>query len=295
MVKFDKMNKFLSKKIVATGTIITLLISASPIWAAPPSFSNADLSTPGTSRTLIIPQPANNAGVISLGDGIDPQTGQVVEGLAFIHYKKDFTHKTQHPGNGGSGGSTCYAYLGQGAKWKTVEPWVVNAENTEGLANDFVFNNLTSSIGKWEDAADGVVGNGVSANILGDGSTTSAALVADTNSPDGQNEVYFGDISNQGAIAVTIVWGVFGGPPSGRKLVEWDQVYDQIDFDWSSSGETGKMDFENINMHELGHSKGMGHPDDSCINETMYRFGALGETKKQNLNSGDIAGINNLY
>lgn len=288
------MIKLISKKVAALSTIFSLFLGATPLWAAPPPFSNANLVTPGTSKTLVLPQPADNSGVISLGSGIDPQTGQMVEGIAFIHYKKEFTHKPQHPG-GGSGGNNCYAYLAQSAKWKTVEPWVVNTENNEGLTNEYIFNNLSSSIGKWEDAADGLLSNGSTVNILGDGSTTSSVLVADASSPDGQNEVYFGDIADQGAIAVTIVWGIFSGPPSGRKLVEWDQVYDQVDFDWSSAGEEGKMDFENINIHELGHSKGMGHPDDSCSEETMYRFAALGETKKRDLNPGDIAGINNLY
>ena len=55
------------------------------------------------------------------------------------------------------------------------------------------------------------------------------------------------------------------------------------------------MDFENIAQHELGHSFGLGHPSDGCTEETMYRFASEGETKKRNLNSGDIAGIKKLY
>ena len=55
------------------------------------------------------------------------------------------------------------------------------------------------------------------------------------------------------------------------------------------------MDFENIATHEIGHSVGMGHPPDECIDETMYRFADYGETGKRDLNSGDIAGINDLY
>ena len=55
------------------------------------------------------------------------------------------------------------------------------------------------------------------------------------------------------------------------------------------------MDFENIATHELGHSVGMGHPADECTEETMYRFASEGETKKRDLNAGDIAGVNQLY
>ena len=218
--------------------------------------------------------------------------GQVLQGYAFV-YRKGFA-KPPWAGGGGTTTSTCFSVFAKGAKWKTAEPWVVNPANTEGLGSAFVLSNLDSSVSKWEDAADGTVGSG-SINILGSGSTISDTLVADTSSPDGVNEVYFGDVGSSGAIAVTIVWGIFIGPPSGRELVEWDQVYDQVDFNWSSTGEAGKMDFENINTHELGHTVGLGHPSDECTEETMFRFASFGETKKRTLNAGDIAGVDSLY
>ena len=206
-----------------------------------------------------------------------------------IDYRKGYGHKPQHvpKGKKEDGGRKCFAFLAKGAKWKSVEPWIVNPANREGLSDTFIRDNLAFNIDKWEDAS--------STNILGDGTITTAPLVADTSSPDGKNEVYFADIDSPGAIAVTIVWGIFSGPPGQRKLIEWDQVYDDIDFDWSDSGASGKMDFENIVTHEIGHSIGMGHPDDTCTEETMYRFADFGETKKRDLNAGDIAGISELY
>ena len=173
------------------------------------------------------------------------------------------------------------------AKWKSVESWVLNAQNVRNLSGSFLLSNTTNNIQKWESEA------GV--DIMGAGSLTSTPLSADEVSPDGLNEIYFGEIESPGAIAVTITWGIFGGPPKGRELVEMDQVYDQVDFAWSDSGEAGKMDYENVSTHELGHGLGMGHPDDSCTEETMYRFASEGETKKRDLNAGDIAGIKSLY
>lgn len=185
-------------------------------------------------------------------------------------------------------GSSCYAFLSSGAKWKIVEPWIVNPSNTRGLASDFVLANLAADIGKWEAAA------GV--DILGEGSMTGETLAADMNQPDDKNEVYFADISDSGAIGVTIIWGIFSGRPSARKLVEWDQVYDDHDFDWSSTGEAGKMDFENIATHELGHSAGMGDLyTTECSAQTMYGYAGYGETNKRSLEAGDIAGIKALY
>lgn len=244
-------------------------------------------------------------GVFSLGATI--HQGEVVEGYAFVDYKKapgkpgavcgnDVCEPGENarkcPADCGGGEepdtSSCYGFLAKGAKWKTIEPWVVDPANTEGLAGDFVLSNLSGNVAKWEAAAN--------TDILGSGSATSEPLVADTVSPDGQNEVYFGDIQDPGVIAMAIVWGVFSGPPGNRKLVEWDQVYDQVDYDWSGSGETGKMDFENIATHELGHSVGMADLyTTECSEQTMYGYAAFGETKKRTLGAGDIAGAKALY
>lgn len=221
------------------------------------------------------------------------KNGKEVEGYAIIHYKNE---KAKGGGSAKTRTNQCYGFLADGAKWKTVEPWVVNPLNTRGLMESFVFDNLTADIAKWEDAADGAVGNGNGVNILGNGSITQTVLVADTTSPDNVNEVYFADVTDSNAIAVTIVWGIFGGPPFQRALVEWDQVYDDLDYDWSASGEQAKMDFENIATHELGHSVGMKDLyTSSCMQETMYGYASNGEVNKRDLNTGDIKGINLLY
>jgi len=270
-------------KTIFTGLVVGVLAIASPALGVPTT--SGQLTTPGTSRTLVLPPQADNSPFISLGTSIDPISGKVVEGYAIFHHREGH-EKGGAPGGGGDV-SSCYAFLAKDAKWKTLEPWIVNPTNLEGLSDAFVLNNLSANIAKWETAGE--------ADILGDGTSTSSILVADTASPDGVNEVYFADIADPGVIAVTITWGVFGGPPSGRELVEWDQVYDDVSFDWSLTGETGRMDFENIAQHELGHALGLSHPDDSCLDETMYRFAGLGEIKKQDLSAGDIAGADKLY
>src|SRR3989344_5418162 len=250
------------------------------------------LNTPGVNKTLNLPASADNSPVISLGSAVDPQSGEVVEGYAIVHHK----NQAARTGAATKGGPTCYGYMARDAKWKSVGSWVVNGANTRGLVADFVLANLSSDISKWEDASDGVVGNSLGADILGEGSLTTDALVADTSAPDGLNEVYFADIEDSSAIAVTIVWGVFGGPPSGRKLVEWEQIYDDITYDWSASDEAEKMDFENIATHELGHSTGLADIyDASCADVTMYGYATEGETSKRDLAPADVTGINKLY
>ena len=286
-------------KTISASTILGLLLAAVPVLAQPPLIA-AELNVPGSPPVLLnVPQEAvdRSPAIVPLGTAVDPATGKVVEGIAFIHYKKDLGKGSQNAKSPKAGGSSCYSYLARGAKWKSVEPWVMNPSNAEGLDPAALFNLEGAALAKWEDAADGTTGNGAGVEIFGGGSQTAAALVADTVAPDGQNEVYFGNVGTTGAIAVTIVWGFFSGPTFARELVEWDQVYDQVDFNWSAdaAGVAGKMDFDNIASHEDGHSAGMGHPDDSCTEETMYRFSANAETKKRSLNAGDIAGVNALY
>ena len=291
------------KKYLISGLLVaTLIVSVGAVLAAKPSFSNKKDKVEIPSDAIEV-----SPGVFYLGKAKDK--GRVVEGYAFVRYKKGFGKPETECGNGicepgenarkcpadcGGGGngeepaSSCYGFLARGAKWKTLEPYIVNPSNTEGLSKVFVVNNLAFNIDKWESAA--------GANILGEGSFTIKTLEADMVSPDYQNEVYFADIDSPGAIGVTIVWGIFGGPPPFRELVEWDQIYDDVDFDWSASGEAGKMDFKNIATHELGHSVGLDDLYNSkCSEQTMYGYAINGETKKRSLEAGDITGIQTLY
>jgi len=231
--------------------------------------------------------------VFSLGTTV--VDGKVVEGIMFVHRKGNA--KPENPGNGngnGGGGSgdptaSCYSHLAKGAKWKTQENWVLNPANVHGLTDAFLLATTDSAFGEWEVAA--------SADIVGAGSLTNDPLVADTSSTDGVNEIYFGEIADPGVIAVTITWGIFGGPPQGRELVEMDQIYDQVDYAWSATGEAGKMDYENIAQHEIGHGIGMGHTTvtSDCAEQTMYPYADFGEIIKRDLGAGDIAGIAALY
>ena len=204
--------------------------------------------------------------------------------ITFIHYKKAFA---KPPNAGGGKSAKCYGFLANGAKWKTNEPYYVNPTGS-GTDSSLVESAVLAGVTQWEN--DG-------GNIFGDGSVDTAASYNGGNY-DEQNTVTFGGGLDPGIIAVTNVWGYFGGPPSTRELVEWDLLFNNsAGWTWGDAlSNSSLMDVQNIATHELGHSAGMGDLyEASCTLETMYGYSSEGETSKRDLYNGDIKGIQALY
>ena len=103
----------------------------------------------------------------------------------------------------------------------------------------------------------------------------------DDDSPDGRNELLFGNYSKSGVIAVTIIWGYFSGPPPWREIIEFDILFD-TDYTWGdASTDTTVMDLQNIATHELGHGFGLADLyESSASEETMIRR-MIGQRKIQ--------------
>ncbi len=279
-------------------SVLVVVLTVSSVASA--TQANTSATTSPSGQAVVIPERAIEVAphVFYLGHAVDPADGVVVQGYAFVHP----THSKVNPATRNVGKSpkpetnTCFGFLASGAKWKTVENWVVNPTNSFAIDEALVFTVLDNGINKWEDAANGIIGDGVGKNIVGAGVPTTTPLSAEETAPDNMNEVYFGSLE-PGTIGVTIIWGVFGGSPRTRELREWDQVYNTY-YSWSAeaAGIPDAMDFDSIATHELGHTMGL---DDlytaSCSSETMYGYGIEGEIYKRDLNAGDIAGIHTLY
>jgi len=207
--------------------------------------------------------------------------------MTLIHYKRGYAKPDWVGGKGKPKEEKCYSFLAKGAKWKSQigEPYKINPLRS-GLNYNFVRTAIEAGVNEWENYGTNIFGaSEIDEDVTYDGETW-----------DEINTVDFGLYPNDNVIAVATVWGYFSGPPSTREIVEWDMLFN-THWSWGNGNdsENSVMDLQNIATHELGHSAGMGHPDNACTEETMYAYSVLDETKKRDLNTGDIKGIVELY
>ena len=219
---------------------------------------------------------------------------RVLSKIKFIHYKKSLGKPSGTPGGKPDGKDEgYYTYLAKGAKWKEVEPYILNPTNLDGVKKGDVSLAVELGMSEWESHA--------LADIFG-------LLTVDTDAPyldldvlQEKNTISFRSFDNQNVIAMATVWGYFGGPLSQREIIE-AHIELNDDFVWGivpdpeNPGENPPMDMQNILTHELGHCAGMGDLyKTDAIEETMFGYSDEGETNKRDLFKGDIAGITNLY
>ncbi len=233
------------------------------------------LSPPGLEKVVFIHYKKGYGGFCN-NDGICQQ--DLGENPSCADCKKD-KEEPEEPDT-----SSCYAFLGRGVEWKELPVSYVVHPDLEAVVSGAIF----ASAETWDDA--------VSRELFSDSYTLDATANWDSNAPDGRNELSFGDYQQDGVIAVTIIWGYFGGRPSSRRIVEFDIMFD-TDFTWGDATiDSMVMDLQNIAVHELGHGAGLADLYDTvCAEETMYGYSDYGEIKKRDLNAGDIIGIQELY
>jgi len=215
-----------------------------------------------------------------------PATPPGLEKIVFIHYRKGYGKPPTSPG--GKKQTENYKLLGKGLFWKTLPvTYVVDADNPYGLSSTFIASAIQSAAQEWD-------ANTGAALFDGYGIVQEASWDGDT--PDGRNELLFDNYPQANVIAVTVIWGVFSGSPSARRITEFDVMFD-TDFTWGDATLNSQlMDLQNIATHEIGHGLGLNDLyTASCSEETMYGYSDYGETKKRTLNTGDVAGIHVLY
>ena len=88
----------------------------------------------------------------------------------------------------------------------------------------------------------------------------------------------------------------FNSIESSNELFESDIRFNGVNFTWTTTGQTGRMDVQNITTHELGHALNLhdlyGNTDGD---KTMYGYSSTNETKKRTLDTNDELGCAYLY
>lgn len=222
--------------------------------------------------------------------------GTLLDGFAILHPRR-LPAKPDSKGKPNKAGeNACFSFLsGSAIPWKVAEPYMVDTTNRSALDAYFITNSIQQAILSWDSQVGFTI---FGPEVLSYVDRTSIGNVAN-----GRNELMFAAIDEPNVIAITYIWGIFRGSPQNRELREWDMVYDDVDFQFGdagplsedSLGNTNIIDLVNILTHEFGHALGLGHPMDSCTEESMFRFSEEGETKKRSLHAGDVAGVKAIY
>jgi len=210
--------------------------------------------------------------VISIAFAVKPDKGPI-EKKVFIHrVKPDKPGKPPKDDKGG-GGKEWYKY--SGIHWASTDlpvTYVVDYELDLGV--------IVTSFETWDSETS------TELFFIGEPGEITAGII------DGTNALSYGDDSRAGVIAVTYIW-YFGNT---GEIIEVDTLFD-VDFNWGdATGDPDAMDLRNIATHEFGHwlllEDLYNRP---ARTQTMYGYSTEGETIKRTLESGDIAGIQEIY
>jgi hypothetical protein len=196
-----------------------------------------------------------------------------VDKIVFVHYK-------DAPAKPAPATDQAASYKLMGMKWATFPiAYTLNPVNAYGLTAADITRNVQAAFDAWDKVTSkGLFVSGVATR---------------------QNDVFWGPIEDRNVIAVTTVWYTRGT----KQIVEADiELNSYLQWGIDSDGETGPAtlanayDVQNIVTHEAGHVCGLADLYTARSSElTMYGYGALGETKKDSLELGDIAGLQKLY
>lgn len=215
----------------------------------------------------------DNGNVLVTKPVVDNKWG--FERVDYIHYKNSAKPARPAPG------VKCYKLMG--VKWpdnKLPVSYVINPNNPQGLTQDLITSEISTSAETWDLATPRSL-----FNYLGVDSSAQYGI------PNFQNAIAFGNYPTNGVIAVTSVWY-----NRAKQIVEFDMMFD-TDFVWGDVDTTpGVMDLQNIATHELGHAVGLSDLyTQTCSQVTMYGYSWEGDVAKRTLEPADITGLLNIY
>ncbi|MFH0919851.1 MAG: matrixin family metalloprotease [Fibrobacterota bacterium] len=172
------------------------------------------------------------------------------------------------------------AYTFLGPKWPGQTPEVqyfIQEDGTPDVVNEF--DAVTNAFQQWPD----VEGTAITVQYMG---TVESQSVAPNHKNIVKWEAGNGFNFDRNVIAVCYYWY------EGTTMTDFDMVMNGRDFQWSTSGECGKMDVGRITLHEAGHALGLGHS--AAASSVMLPTAAYGDVTRT-LFTDDSLGIIALY
>ena len=221
---------------------------------------------------------------------LNPELGTpTLEKITFIHYVKPAASSKQV----WDVEVDKYKLLLGGLKWTEPMKYKVNPTgyvlNEEDVFKD-VLEAICQSLETWNEAIDLVEGDPPFVLFETPARNDDVSYDYYAEDRDHVNTVTWGELPYERAIAMCAFWFY----PNTKEIVESDVVF-STSFEWSLSGESGKMDLQNIATHEFGHNGLNDLYMPKSVELTMYGYGDYGETKKRDLGTGDKLGIQELY
>jgi len=192
--------------------------------------------------------------------------------------------------------SPCTGAISPGARWRSSEGYWVHTRNSLQLSESFIVTAVGRAMDRWNCALDqlGLTTIGPRLGVRRGVAARDFVLTR----PTGENEIGFGPIEGRpGTVAVTVVWGVFGGPEQMREIREFKMRFDEQHYRFGNASLSSVfMDLEAIATHEVGHAHGLDDIySDGCRDVTMFGTSRNGETKKRSLEEQDVDGLRALY
>ncbi len=193
-----------------------------------------------------------------------------------------------------STGGNANAYVLMGRKWTQADPQIkMSLTNDANLAKTGM--STTSALAAVSTAAN-TWDAATNQNLFSDSGASLTTAVA--NHYDHINAMSFTPFAaGSTALASTGVWYKTQGVPAGQMypIVESDIIFNLND-KWTTTGESGKLDFQSVALHEMGHTIGLG----DLYNKAQFATDTIQVMHyytgvKRTLGNGDAMGVWKLY
>ena len=193
-----------------------------------------------------------------------------------------------------SSGGNANAYVLMGRKWTQTDPqikmYLTNDANLAkaGMSTTSALSAVSAAANTWDDATN--------QNLFSDSGASLTTAVAGRY--DHINAMSFTPFAvGSTALASTGVWYKTQGVTAGQMypIVESDITFN-LNNKWTTTGESGKIDFQSVALHEMGHTIGLGDLYNKAqfatdTRQVMHYYTGV----KRTLGNGDATGVWKLY